>query len=86
MQKNLATVSKKRKRRFSETNPATLQVSEQQKLLLEEQLKVVKLQQQGEREKNEECMKLWKLKEEKERLKILLLKQELREGSKEEWV
>ncbi|MPC72577.1 uncharacterized protein LOC123511358 [Portunus trituberculatus] len=36
MPKNLATVSKKRKRRFSETNPATLQVSEQQKLLLEE--------------------------------------------------
>lgn len=57
-------VSKKRKRKFSDDQPATLQLAEQQKLLLDEQLKVVKLQQEGERERNAEHVKLLKLQQE----------------------
>lgn len=73
---------KKRKRKFSDDQPATLQLAEQQKLLLNEQLKVVKLQQEGERERNAEQVKLLKLQQERERernaeqVKLLKLQQE----------
>lgn len=73
-------MSRSRKRKFSDEHPATLQVAERQKLLLDEQLKVVKLQQEGERERTAEQLKLLKLQQEGQTLRNLILKEQLKKA------